>query len=1165
MDEDAIPPIPVCSAPPLSEPPPPLLPLSSITPSCANDGQSRHRRSGRIQEIRARTPRKQDYTDIQAAQKRSEPNPSPTKRQREISDMVQVSQSKLQRVGRTRVHKKPSKVGFSISFTAEHQNELKNSKSPDNETDVFPLEDEPTLENPDATKPDIDACGDLPGSENTSVSKGWVIGPFFQSLKSKMASFTEIVMTPVKLFRASSPSPIMDEELEANGAADVGDSEQSNKYHSEAQSQTSHQSLIDSAETKSAKRLLFDGSVCRTERDFECAISEKDKNVPDAVHLVHDSLACIASEQVSKPSGSSVPFQPSAKDCASHESNSNVYTAVEDWKGDLSCVRQDTGSGYEPVKIESEDRNQLFKLHLDGEEAANAESCSLVRQSLGTNKSPLKPPLDAEQMECQQISAMCSVSKLVQAKRGLKPNSQDPVKRKKMNMDLDGDVTKGPRTARKRVAVMHSITDEDETVKPDSKRRVVSTRANPKAKSEQNQMVCSLDKNSGESHNNSKSKIVKPSNSCKRLQTKTALTKFDASSDNIMDVETTVPVPAAEQLAKKRLCVVLVRPDSKELQLATKCRNINKTQLKRKSPKHPALNAEMESTLVSTSPHDRLEPMSTDINPTLSDHREDASTRGASQPSKRLKKSLRSAVKFTVLAKTQEKTKESQSKRGRGKISVGNVFFEMTPFETHPELLQSKTQLPLFCSGELNKEEKLVTEKKRMSSASTAVSEISNCSPRPSIRHVNARQRRTDNQIRRCKVSHSRICKTEEGPRSITVEDADLTATRLRSSENNFSRRLLRSYSCPDVLILRPDDSPWISSPHSPNHRTHTSHHYHHQHGHFSSHAQRSLRRARRHTVCSVEVEREIAPLCLRKEVYPSRRSASYDSVNHHLSPAHAHSPCSSLTALASCFLSSPLAFLSKKSDCRGTTAHTSTSSHVPSPPPSSSSCSTTWHSPGFALGSNSAVLDSSSSENSTPYETERRQRSEEEDDGEDTSSSSQEFEDAGMREEKALSDFEIRVAKKHEEQKKVSSIRIRKTLPKPQTNLTPMGLPKPIRVKKKEFSLEEIYTNKNFSKPPESRLETIFEVPLNRKNGSESWFGQRRVKRFLEFLEVGEVRKPKKPLVGVGKAATSSSRPRRGGFPKDEPSLSVQDVDSLLCSKLDELNLWLIHDQNDD
>lgn len=42
--------------------------------------------------------------------------------------------------------------------------------------------------------------------------------------------------------------------------------------------------------------------------------------------------------------------------------------------------------------------------------------------------------------------------------------------------------------------------------------------------------------------------------------------------------------------------------------------------------------------------------------------------------------------------------------------------------------------------------------------------------------------------------------------------------------------------------------------------------------------------------------------------------------------------------------------------------------------------------------------------------EIERRQQSEEEDDGEDTSSSSQEFEDVGLREEKALSDSEIKV-----------------------------------------------------------------------------------------------------------------------------------------------------------
>ncbi|KAF5909471.1 protein PRR14L, partial [Clarias magur] len=49
---------------------------------------------------------------------------------------------------------------------------------------------------------------------------------------------------------------------------------------------------------------------------------------------------------------------------------------------------------------------------------------------------------------------------------------------------------------------------------------------------------------------------------------------------------------------------------------------------------------------------------------------------------------------------------------------------------------------------------------------------------------------------------------------------------------------------------------------------------------------------------------------------------------------------------------------------------------------------------------------------------------------------------------------------------KRVSQIRIRKTMPKQDKNLTPMGLPKPKRLKKKEFSLEEIYTNKNYKSP---------------------------------------------------------------------------------------------------
>ncbi|KAJ8364409.1 hypothetical protein SKAU_G00132400 [Synaphobranchus kaupii] len=127
--------------------------------------------------------------------------------------------------------------------------------------------------------------------------------------------------------------------------------------------------------------------------------------------------------------------------------------------------------------------------------------------------------------------------------------------------------------------------------------------------------------------------------------------------------------------------------------------------------------------------------------------------------------------------------------------------------------------------------------------------------------------------------------------------------------------------------------------------------------------------------------------------------------------------------------------------------------------------------------------------------------------------------------EEKSLSDSEIKMeSMKRGEHGKVSQIKIRKTLPKPPTNLTPMGLPKPVRLKKKEFSLEEIYTNKNFHEPPAGRLETIFEVPMSGRDGSVSVTGQRRIKRFVEFPE---------------------------------------KIEAILCSKLEQLDTWIALEEN--
>ncbi|KAI4887703.1 hypothetical protein NFI96_025024, partial [Prochilodus magdalenae] len=399
-------------------------------------------------------------------------------------------------------------------------------------------------------------------------------------------------------------------------------------------------------------------------------------------------------------------------------------------------------------------------------------------------------------------------------------------------------------------------------------------------------------------------------------------------------------------------------------------------------------------------------------------------------------------------------------------------------------------------------------------------------------------------------------------------------------SSGSGSNRLLRSFSCPDILsLLHSDPAPLVplhdQTPPSPSKMSCPAPPHPHPHAH---HPHSPSKRARRHTVCSVEIEREIAPLCLRKEVHPT----GWSSASNHVYP-HSHS--SSLTALASCFLSSPLAFRSKKSsqgrsdDDLGLSS-TSPRSFMKSPLHSflkSPTSPTLTATPTFTASVPPTPEQSCASISSpcsvfepVPMEADVVRREIEDD---VQSSFSLELSSRSMSEEKALSDSELKPDGKQVERRKVSSIRIRKTLPKPQYNLTPMGLPKAIRIKKKVFSVEEIYTNKNFSKPPEGRLETIFEVPLSRRDGSESLTGQKRMKRFVEFPELGVARKPKKPLVGIAgvggaprKAAGSSGagRTRRGVWAssKDEDALNLLDLDSLLCSKLNELDSWMVLEQ---
>ncbi|XP_044029370.1 uncharacterized protein wu:fi75a02 [Siniperca chuatsi] len=142
---------------------------------------------------------------------------------------------------------------------------------------------------------------------------------------------------------------------------------------------------------------------------------------------------------------------------------------------------------------------------------------------------------------------------------------------------------------------------------------------------------------------------------------------------------------------------------------------------------------------------------------------------------------------------------------------------------------------------------------------------------------------------------------------------------------------------------------------------------------------------------------------------------------------------------------------------------------------------------------------------------------------------------------------------------KRVSQIRIRRASPR-ETPLTPMGLPKVKRLKKKEFSLEEIYTNKNYKSPTTNRsLETIFEEPRE-KDGALLLIGQQRRRRLLLFPDFTQPRKRKRPqgaglpVATVPRKRVAARRHCHGNSPGDDDS----DLDVMLVERLSALEDFL-------
>ncbi|XP_036049360.1 proline-rich protein 14 isoform X3 [Onychomys torridus] len=136
----------------------------------------------------------------------------------------------------------------------------------------------------------------------------------------------------------------------------------------------------------------------------------------------------------------------------------------------------------------------------------------------------------------------------------------------------------------------------------------------------------------------------------------------------------------------------------------------------------------------------------------------------------------------------------------------------------------------------------------------------------------------------------------------------------------------------------------------------------------------------------------------------------------------------------------------------------------------------------------------------------------------------------------------------------KVSRFRIRRTPVRLQPNLTPMGLPRPVRLNKKEFTLEEIYTNKNYQSPTARRtFETIFEEPRER-NGTLIFTSSKKLRRAVQFRD-SSLPRSRRPSRGARTAAGRTLTPNRA------PS---QDVGPLLQERLKELDALLLEEEVD-
>lgn len=770
----------------------------------------------------------------------------------------------------------------------------------------------------------MDTGGELVGQSDISIvssANKWLIEPFFRSLKSKISSFTEIVITPVKVFTARNslpPSTHNDDKHPPFGMSHRNQSALGGVAESQAQSEkeTEHMNVIEGAHEaltaihKCCRKLNLSAQNSGEADERPTTGNENSLFVP----LQQSPSLCAGSVDGFQSAGSgfasSVPVYLSVAVSASQESKLATPGAEEEPRGKparqvKAPLRKGAGkrnkvpsqtlrSDAETADVHLPVTNSLNSRKddpsndetvLSESDGRKSENSHLVGRRLRIDLSDcvngkiLSPTRDKQPPEATLVAETRPASGLGRPKRDLKGDapSQNAVTRKRVRADQCVNAQSQERPRRKRQAVA------SKTGKHDGEMLTAISEAGRAPSPENN--------GGGPEGSNHQAKPTKT----RRLKTQTCPPGDD------VDLETTIRIRSSKHAQPERL-EVLCPP--RELHGTRKCRERAKNPPKRKSPTHATLCAEPGSR-PRARPGGLLKVKPADGN-TLESILEG---RSCKVELKRASRRPQKALGSSTLEGSRETKDAHLRAKGKG----------------------SPLSSPLRdCFVKLEKDVMLAEDGGRKVSESVADQPFSTDGEPP--KHRSARvfslhlRPRKESQRRKCSVLHSRKNKGE-GESCVSKDDSHLAGKRTLRTEQR--RQRLRSFSCPDISALPSSDVPW-NSVHPA--RIRPSHQQARPGPPLPHPTHKSAHRARRHTVSGVESEREVAPLCLRKEVYPSRRAGRCDTSGLYPPAGRALSPSTSLSALASCFLSSPLAFLSTKAEGRGASASPGTSSHASSP-----------------------------------------------------------------------------------------------------------------------------------------------------------------------------------------------------------------------------------------